>query len=252
MNHYVQYSMKNDGDDSKQDQIIRFEQVKLQYKALPISLLSVCLLSALLAYIQWDVIEHATIIGWLSAIFSLTGYRYLKYWKFNRTTLTSKNVEPWHNNSFVTAALSGITWGSAGVLLFPVDNVVHQVVLAFVLAGMSAGALSTLTSIHRNISAFLLPILIPLIINFFLIQTDVGKMMGSMTTIFLIMLMVSARNSYCATLESIKLRFSHQQTKQALKESAEMNQQILDTAAEGIFGVDLDGNTTFVNPAAAR
>ncbi|MCW8982413.1 MAG: hypothetical protein OQK13_00050, partial [Gammaproteobacteria bacterium] len=160
MNHYVQHS-RNDNDDSQQDQIIRFEQIKLQYKALPISLLSVCLLSALLAYIQWDVIEHATIIGWLFAIFSLTSYRYVKYRKFCRTALTSENIEPWYRNSSISAALSGIIWGSTGVLLFPVDNVVHQVVLAFVLAGMSAGALSTLTSLHRNILLFLLPTLIP-------------------------------------------------------------------------------------------
>jgi len=246
------HPFKNRTMESEQEQIIHFEQVRLQYKALPTSLITVVVIGALLAYAQWSAIDHVIIIGWLLAISIISIIRYSFYHRFNKIAPSKESIEPWHKYSFITATLSGLSWGSAGVLLFPVDDVVHQVVLAFVLAGMSAGAVTTLTSIRANIAAYLLPTLTPLIIRFYMEQTEVGVIMGIMATIFLVMLGISARNSYYAILDSINLRFTHQQTKLALKESADMNQQILDTAAEGIFGVDLNGKTSFVNPAAAR
>lgn len=238
--------------DSEQKQIVRFEQVKLQYKFLPTSLISIIIASLLLAYAQWTVIDRTIIIGWLIALWSITGVRYVFYRSYITNTPSKDNIESWHRYAFIGALLSGFGWGAASICLFPANDVTHQVVLAFLMGGMATGAIMTLTSLRANVAAFVLPMVLPLIVRFFMEQTEVGVGMGVMTTIFLIMIGVSARNSYYAILESINLRFSHQQTKLALKESAAMNQQILDTAAEGIFGVDLDGMTTFVNPAAAK
>ena len=42
------------------------------------------------------------------------------------------------------------------------------------------------------------------------------------------------------------------QTEAALERLRRQNELILNTAGEGIYGLDLEGNTTFVNPAAAR
>ena len=252
MNNSVLHPIQNRQTDSDQEQIIRYELVKQQYKALPPSLFTVVVIALLLAYVQWSVIDHAIISGWLLVILSLTALRYGFYRSFHKTAPLKESISPWHKYSFISALLSGLSWGSAGIWLFPADDVVHQVVLAFVLAGMSAGAITTLTSLRANIAAYLLPTLTPLIVYFYMEQTELGISMGVMVTIYLVMLGISARNSHYAILDSINLRFTHQQTKLALKESAEMNQQILETAAEGIFGVDLNGNTSFVNPAAAN
>lgn len=39
---------------------------------------------------------------------------------------------------------------------------------------------------------------------------------------------------------------------QAIRQLSHRNELILNSAGEGIFGVDMKGRTTFVNPAAAR
>ncbi|MGE0825693.1 MAG: ATP-binding protein [Candidatus Binatia bacterium] len=46
--------------------------------------------------------------------------------------------------------------------------------------------------------------------------------------------------------------FERQQTEAALEEVRRQNEMILNSAGEGIFGLDMDGKATFVNPAAAR
>lgn len=252
MKNSVLHPFKSRTMESEQEQIVRFEQVRLQFKAIPTSIVSVVIIASLLAYLQWSVIDHAIVTSWLLAIFIISAIHYGFYHSFNKAAPSKEHIGPWPKHAFTSAILGGLGWGSAGVLLFPVDDVVHQVLLAFVLAGMSAGATTTLASIRTNIAAYLIPTLTPLIIHFYMEQTEIGLIMGMMTTIFLIMLGISARNAYYTILDSIELRFDHQQTKLALKESADMNQQILDTAAEGIFGVDLNGKTSFVNPAAAR
>ncbi|MGN7610502.1 ABC transporter substrate-binding protein [Magnetococcales bacterium HHB-1] len=47
-------------------------------------------------------------------------------------------------------------------------------------------------------------------------------------------------------------RSRRQYLEQALHKAEMRNRLILDSAGEGIYGLDLEGNTTFVNPAAAR
>ncbi len=44
----------------------------------------------------------------------------------------------------------------------------------------------------------------------------------------------------------------HKRAKEALEQLRRQNELILHAAGEGIYGLDLEGNTTFVNPAAAR
>ncbi len=42
------------------------------------------------------------------------------------------------------------------------------------------------------------------------------------------------------------------QVEEALAQASRQNELILNSAVEGIYGLDLDGNTTFINPAAAK
>ena len=42
------------------------------------------------------------------------------------------------------------------------------------------------------------------------------------------------------------------QTDETVDDLLRKNELILNAAGEGIYGLDCDGNTTFVNPAAAR
>ncbi|HEY0139448.1 MAG TPA: ATP-binding protein [Thermoanaerobaculia bacterium] len=53
-------------------------------------------------------------------------------------------------------------------------------------------------------------------------------------------------------VELFRKREAFKRQAQELSLLIRQNELILNAAAEGVFGVDLDGNTTFVNPAAAR
>jgi hypothetical protein len=77
--------------------------------------------------------------------------------------------------------------GATGILLFPQASTVHQVFVAFVLAGMVAGAVGMCSSVLVAFVAFSVPALVPLIVRFFLMGDDLHLAMGGMTFLFLIL-----------------------------------------------------------------
>ena len=52
--------------------------------------------------------------------------------------------------------------------------------------------------------------------------------------------------------EQISRVFERRKAREELEVAERQNRLLLDSAGEGIYGLDLDGNTTFVNPAAAK
>ena len=53
-------------------------------------------------------------------------------------------------------------------------------------------------------------------------------------------------------LEEQAVRRARRQAEEALRESERLSRAILEAAGEGIYGLDHEGRTTFINPAAAR
>jgi diguanylate cyclase (GGDEF)-like protein/PAS domain S-box-containing protein len=120
-----------------------------------------------------------------------------------------------------------------------------------VLAGMSAGALTTLAPINLYFQSYLLLSLLPLAVSFLQYGGELGPAMGGMIVLYLLMVSASALRMHHSILFSLQLSFKMKHSDEALQEADEHNRLLLESAAEGIFGVDVKGNTTFVNPAAA-
>lgn len=237
---------------SEEETSVFAEQTRLLYQALPLSLLTVLTISLIVAYVLLSVIDAASIVLWLFIITVISSLRIWLYLAFRRTAPEDAAIRPWAQLFFLGTLFSGISWGLAVWLLFPSGDVIHQVFLALALAGMTAGAVTSLSAQIPGAMAFLLLTIFPLILRFFVEGTDINQAMGLMTIIYLIMVVASTWRSHKTIRESLKLRFAQSQTEAALEESAEHNHLILDSAAEGIFGVDTKGITTFVNPAGAR
>ena len=132
---------------------IQSELTRLTYESLPLVLFAVFINSSILSFMQWDHIPHTTIIAWylVTNLFSLA--RLVLYLKF-RELDASLAVPPfWQEITFATGVLSGATWSAAAIWLFPFEDIVHQTFLAFVVAGMAAGAVSTLSPMLKSLVA---------------------------------------------------------------------------------------------------
>ncbi len=235
----------------RSQQIIYAEQLKLVASALPISLFTIFLNGSLLAAIQSSVLEPALVCLWYGVLVVVNAVRYYWYRRFQGEGEEQRNPIYWGNLFFFGVILSGITWGGAAYFLFPVESLPHQLFLSFVIAGMTAGAVTTLSPVNLYFQSFALLTMLPLALRFLQQGGTLGFAMGGMIALYLIMVSASAWRVHRTILLSLDLAFAHEQTNEALQAADDHNRLLLESAAEGIFGVDANGMTTFVNPAAA-
>ncbi|MDH5388091.1 MAG: ATP-binding protein [Gammaproteobacteria bacterium] len=184
---------------------IRAEQIRLLYTAMPVALMVSFINASLLAVVQWDVIDHVILLIWFFAVIFIIILRGLLYVTYKKYQIDFVDSERYWRFFLAGVLASALGWGATGIWLFS-DDIVHQAFLAFVLAGMSAGAVSSLSFLRGPIISFLVITLLPLIIQ--LLQSDVFivNTMGGMLILFVLGLIATSKNIYSNTLDNIVLR----------------------------------------------
>ena len=225
----------NGGDPSRLDPIkIRAEQTRLLYRQSGIALAFTLIVASILCLFQWSLVNHAYIYAWLLLLLPVTLGRAALGLAFKKTAPPDAAIEHWRRWFHAGTALAGIAWGSAGILLFPDESMVHQVFLVFVLGGMAAGSVTTLTYAWSAILFFLLSSLAPLILRLFYEATPVGYAMGTMLLLHLMGLAASARHTYENNLLNIVLRLEAAGREEAITRF----KLTLDQTHDSVFMID--------------
>jgi PAS domain S-box-containing protein len=126
------------------------------------------------------------------------------------------------------------------LLLFPVGDMDHQSYLAFAMAGLSAGAISSLAVDRVSTLGFLMPMLIPLVVRLGLEGGKLAISMGMMVMLFLIFVTMNASRGRRSLHENFHLRISRKEQK--LRENEARLNQAQHTAHVGNWDLDLLGN----------
>lgn len=204
---------------------LRKEQTKRFHQHAPIGIVGTLVNSIILTIILWGKIAHYILFIWLAAIAIVSLLRYLLLHKYQR--LSPFNTKYWDMMDIFGIALSGIVWGSAGVFLFPIDSITHQVFLAFVLGGMVAGAAGIFSTVMKAFLIYSLPTLLPIIIRFFIIGNEIHITMGAMTLFFLLMMYFTAKRVNSAFMEVQGLNLSLSEAKEKAEViNLELNQEV--------------------------
>jgi len=219
------------------DTEIRNEQVAIAYQQMPLSLLTLVISSIVLAAVQWGVIDHFVILLWLVFQLGIVGWRIYLYRIFTHdfSDLTAEAME----KSFIRGlVVSSAVFGSSSLLLFPAGNIPHQVFLSFILAGMSAGAITTLSPIRRASALFLSFTLLPLVIILVLESSTLHYVMASMVLLFWIMLQVISKRFYDNLYKTIQSSILYKHALKVLQSTEERFETIFKEAPAGIFYYD--------------
>ena len=163
----------------------------------------------ILVYILWDEIRHPVLVTWLLYTIILALGRALLTYEYWRRPPAPLKDSPWGGWYLAGIALSGIGWGAAGIFLFAEASLPHQLFIAFVLAGMTAGSVAACSSMLAGFLLFVVPALLPLAIRFLAQGNDLHLAMGAMTVIYTILLMLLARSQNETILTSLNLRFEN-------------------------------------------
>jgi len=93
----------------------------------------------------------------------------------------------------IVAAFSGVLWGLAAAISMVQGYSGTELFVAFLIGGISAGAISSLGFLSRVFAVFTLGILIPIAVAFIITGDSIGPILAILTMIYAVFLLVSAK-----------------------------------------------------------
>jgi len=227
--------------ETSQEDLLRYEQVKLLYQAIPVSIVATFISSLVLVLVEWKVVDHTLLIAWLAGLIIISAGRALITVAYRQAQPNPAQTSLWEKYFLVGTVASGFFWGAATLIVFPENSLPHQLFLVFIVGGMCAGAVTSLSPIRSMALSFLLLALTPLIVQFFLFGSEISIAMGLMLLVFLILISFNAIVGFRSTEQNIVLRLESaereaviRRAEEALSREAAFRESIIDRAGEGL------------------
>jgi len=237
--------MKNNANQKTEVQSAQLRQL---FSASNASLVTSTLLAALLAYMQSRLIASSVILAWYSLIVSVAIARALLVNVYQRTPLNDDtDTHIWLMRFRLGVLAVGIVWGSAGILMFPTSDPQHQLLLIFMLAGLSAGGVVAFSADLISAIVFSITSLVPMIIRLIVTNDRLFVAMGMAGLLYLGFMIISLRRINRNMTENIVLQLGAAKREEAMRVSEERYRLLLNHSPVGIFHYDTDLNITYCN-----
>ena len=243
--------MAQDSDASQ----IRAEQIHLLMEGLRASIPTSIVIAGVTSYVLWPVIAHSVVVAWLGVVVLvnlLRGALALLYFKTGEKSGTDAK---WLPAFTAGTALAGAIWGLGAWMLYPPDAVAHQAFLGVLVAGLTAGAVTTLSASLSATLAFISLSLTPLAVRFLSSDQDVIFALGLLTILFLGITATGARRMNVSIVQNVRLRLRSSNQVTALKESEEQARKLSMVAARtdnAVILTDSAGRIEWVNEGFTR
>jgi two-component system cell cycle sensor histidine kinase/response regulator CckA len=221
----------------------------------PIAAASGAVVATSLVVVQWAVIDHRRLVGWLALVLAASAVRTAIAFAPARDA-SAHPSRWWLTRLRIAYAAHALAWGSAGVLLFPSGDVPHQAFLVFALGGMSVSAL-TLTAFDPVAGAtFLTAALTPLITRMLAERSEIQTSMAMVLSLFVGLIAINAVRAHRGWLAGVQVnvdleRLVGERTGE-LRASEERLRHALDAANDGLWDADLESETVYYSPVWAR
>ncbi len=236
-----------------QEAIIKREQLSLLYDALPASVVITLINVFIISYVLWSVVDHTNITIWVVCAGLISLMRIIVYFLYRKADPHSADIDRWETYFVTGVASAGILWGVLSLYLFPAGLIAHQAFIAFVIAGISAGAVTTLSALQLPAFAFLILSVTPLIFRLFEAGGSIATAMAVMIVLFLIFMLVSVQRSYKNIYQNIALRLQSQIQEKKLAASEERFQNLANNSDQVFWFMGIDPEQmNYVSPAFER
>jgi hypothetical protein len=119
------------------------QQLRLAFENSILSLTANIFCAFVIVVLFWPLAQSQGLIAWLASVCILTLSWLILQQKFNKEAEISSEAFPrWRNTFLACAFVSGCTWGTLSIFMFPDGSFLHQAYLTFVLAAVCTGAVT--------------------------------------------------------------------------------------------------------------
>ncbi|MET0027283.1 MAG: EAL domain-containing protein [Candidatus Thiodiazotropha sp.] len=223
--------------ESKERQKLREGQIEHAFSQLKVSMLATGLSALVLVLLLWGHSPTPLVLGWFMLTLLVSFWRYLVAQQYERHPGQHSLLE-WEQRFVFGVVAASILLGSASMIFFVPGDYYAQAVLLTVFAGVSAGALNSLSAMLGPMRFLLLLMLLPLAIRLFIEQTYHHIVIGLLVTVYMGMLLVIAKRYNRDFLNTLRSRILFDKAQQQLALSEERFGMIFREAPVGIFFYD--------------
>ncbi len=163
---------------------------------------------ALAVLLQSTVAPTLNVVLWAAFAAMVFASRIVLGLRFQRVESGSVSLARWQRMFLVTSFCSGLIWALYGTFLFPYGGAAHETAGVTILIGLAAGGVSTLSASRRAYLLYMIPTLLPLLVNF---ATGSGLSHWVLfvgVLIFIMFLIGASRNMHESIVEGLKRRFA--------------------------------------------
>lgn len=146
---------------------------------------------------------------WWWAVMALCALRWISLGRYQSLPAENRDYGFWRAVFAVGAISTAALWSVAGSFLLPSGNSAQQAFVGFILAGMAAGASSSMSAHHKIYTAYIFVIIAPFAIRLFAEGGEFANGMGLMSIAFIAMMTVTARRNTATMIDALRLRLEN-------------------------------------------
>jgi PAS domain S-box-containing protein len=228
--------------------VIQTAQLKLLLSASNSVLITSSALALILAFMQRELIAPTVMITWLSLVIIVALIRSVFIKAYKHTPFDNHRTNSAHLFRFrVGVLIAGLVWGSAGIVMFPANDLQHQLFLIFILAGLSAGSVISYSADIFSAIGYSVSVISPLLIRLLIAGDSYSLTMSMAVMLYLSFMIANSRHYYFNQYENIILNMQAIEREQAMNTRIEWHQAILAGSIDGYWLVDMQGQLLEVN-----
>jgi signal transduction histidine kinase len=207
------------------------ERVRLLLQNFPSTVVVNLLVSLVFAILMLEQTSSWHVTAWLALMLVSLALRTTLTYRCRRN-LNNANARRW-TRRFIWGALSaGTLWGIAGVM-FPTEG--KEAFAAFTLGGLAAGAVAMNAAFMGIYLGFVLPMLLPVALMFFLGGDGLPGMINGGLTLFFVLVMTTAAWRYNQSLRSaLELGVAQRRMSEELRLHRDHLQQLVAARTEDL------------------
>jgi signal transduction histidine kinase/ActR/RegA family two-component response regulator len=183
------------------------EQVKSQFRQIPLALSINLVNAALLAIVLTPLAARPFPRPWFVALVVVTIGRGILWQRYRSVPLHPGDARLWSRLATFGSLFGGLCWGIGGVLMFPVLPPTGQLFLITVMGGMCAGAMAISASHLPSLLAFVLATGLPMALSFLAQGSTTDSALAAMIVVFVGALALAGRHFSQTFAEALRLRF---------------------------------------------
>lgn len=177
------------------------------------------------AWLLWSTVPNNILWIWIGIQIGLAVVRIVTVQRL--TVYAHKQQKFLHLKLFYTLImfLIGLSWGGASILASLYSPEITLVVLALIIAGLTAGAVSTMSSVFSGFSSFFLGSTLPLFVAMFISPYETLVTMSPIVLLYTVIVFSSGYKFYSSQLGTLELTHDLQRSNEMVLHQKEYAEQ---------------------------